>query len=76
VSLAQIGGIVVTIGTVRLLRSVDAAWSARRILRSAWRDLAALAGSQRPIDELIWTERMLDRIALVTPRLALAACRT
>lgn len=71
-SLAQIGGIVVSIGTVRVLRSVDAAWTARRILRSAWRDLAAMAESQEPVDELIWTERMVDRIALVSPRLALA----
>jgi uncharacterized membrane protein YccC len=71
VSLAQIGGVVMTIGAARLFRSVDASWSARRILRHGWRDLAALA-SGRYADLDGWTSHMLDRLLLITPRLALA----
>ena len=54
-----------------LIRSVGAEWSARRLLKAGWADLAmaASAGS----DRAALTSRMLDRFGLVVPRLAAAA---
>ena len=71
VAFAQIGGVIVTIASARLFRSVGADWSLRRILRSSWREIAALAGSTRASDEVGWTYRMSDRLGLVASRMAL-----
>ncbi|MEA2769420.1 MAG: hypothetical protein QOD93_2382, partial [Acetobacteraceae bacterium] len=51
-------------------RSVGAEWSARRLLRAGWRDLAAIAGgqTQRQRDALMGL--LLDRLGLLVPRLA------
>jgi uncharacterized membrane protein YccC len=59
--------------STQIFRSVGADWSARRILRFAWRDLAvnAAAGPQSSIDRGVWTSRMLDRLGLLIPRLSL-----
>jgi uncharacterized membrane protein YccC len=72
VAFAQMGGVVVTIGPARLFRAVAANRAARRLLRLCWRDLATMAALRHPLDEIAWSNRMLDRIALLTPRLALA----
>jgi len=53
------------------VRSVGSDWSAKRIRRATWRDLAALA--QRPQDASgrdAYAGRMLDRIAQLAPRTA------
>ena len=71
VAFAQMGGVIATIGAARLFRSVGADWSLRRILRSSWREIAALAGSTRASDEVGWTYRMSDRLGLVASRMAL-----
>ena len=71
VAFAQMGGVIVTIATARLFRSVGADWSVRRILRQSWREIAALAGSRRASDEVGWTYRMHDRVGLVASRMAL-----
>lgn len=71
VAFAQIGGVIVTIASARLFRSVGADWSLRRILRRSWREIAALAGSTRASDEVGWTYRMSDRLGLVASRMAL-----
>jgi uncharacterized membrane protein YccC len=71
VAFAQMGGVIVTIASARLFRSVGADWSLRRILRSSWREIAALAGSRRASDEVGWTYRMSDRLGLVASRMAL-----
>jgi uncharacterized membrane protein YccC len=71
VAFAQIGGVIVTIASARLFRSVGADWSLRRILRSSWREIAAMAGSTRASDEVGWTYRMSDRLGLVASRMAL-----
>lgn len=71
VAFAQIGGVIVTIASARLFRSVGADWSLRRILRSSWREIAALAASTRASDEVGWTYRMSDRLGLVASRMAL-----
>jgi uncharacterized membrane protein YccC len=72
-SLAQIVGVAVALACTRLLRSVGAGWAARRILRRGWREVAALARRHRRVDADAWIAAMLDRVGLVTARIALAA---
>jgi len=72
-SLAQIVGVAMALACTRLLRSVGAGWAARRILRRGWREVAALARRHRLIDADAWIAAMLDRVGLVTARVALAA---
>jgi len=54
-----------------LIRSVGAEWSARRLLRAGWAELADTA--RRGADRAALAGRMLDRLGLVVPRLASAA---
>jgi uncharacterized membrane protein YccC len=72
IMLAQIAGIGAAALTTKLMRSVDAEWTVRRLLRASWSELARLAetGWAPPIAAV--SARMLDRIALLTPRLAMA----
>jgi uncharacterized membrane protein YccC len=70
-NVAEVIGITVAVLVTRLLRSVGADWSARRIRRATWRELGALsAASHEPADEDAYAIRMLDRISLLAPRLA------
>ncbi len=72
-TLAQVLGIAAAAWVTRLVRSVGTDWSIRRILRATWRDLAAMAAApagQAPADA--YAARMLDRIALLAPRVAQA----
>lgn len=63
--------------STQLFRSLGAYWSARRILRFGWHDLAAnaTAAAEKVPDRGVWTSRMLDRVGLLVPRLALAERR-
>jgi uncharacterized membrane protein YccC len=63
--------------SAQLLRSLGATWSARRILRFGWRELAdnATAAVEKVPDRGVWTSRMLDRVGLLVPRLALVERR-
>jgi uncharacterized membrane protein YccC len=70
--IAQAIGIAAALTTTQLLRSVGADWSARRILRFGWRELAANAATHAAPDGAVWTSRMLDRLGLFLPRLAIA----
>ncbi len=74
---AQIIGIAAALVATELLRSIGADLSARRILRFGWRDLAANAAApaEKVADRGVWTSRMLDRVGLLVPRLALAERR-
>jgi uncharacterized membrane protein YccC len=70
-------GIGAALVATRLFRSVGADWSARRLIRISWRDLAVNA-SARPVDCIdrgAWTSSMLDRLGMLIPRLALAERR-
>jgi uncharacterized membrane protein YccC len=53
-----------------LMRSVGAEWSARRLLRANWRDLAAIPRHHAPHQRGILSELLLDRLGLLIPRLA------
>ncbi|QNK71467.1 FUSC family protein [Variovorax sp. PAMC26660] len=70
-NLALFVGALVAARVTALVRSVGSDWSARRIRRATWRDLAELA--TRPQDASArdaYAGRMLDRISLLAPRTA------
>ena len=67
----QLAGIFVAARVTRLMRSVGADWSARRIQRATWRELEDLARLPRPAGRgQAYLLRMVDRIALLGPRVA------
>ncbi len=74
-TIAQVLGIVVAARVTRLVRSVGADWSARRIQRAIWRELGEMATSAPPTSAssnafAAYAVRMLDRIGLLAPRIA------
>jgi uncharacterized membrane protein YccC len=72
-TLAQVLGILAAALVTRLVRTVGADWSARRIRRATWSELGAMAAAPRgeSVDEA-YAVRMVDRIALLAPRVAQA----
>jgi uncharacterized membrane protein YccC len=68
--LAQVGGLMVAALTTRVLRTFSAGWTARRLLKAGWRELARLGSGERVPSTPEFSARMVDRIALLTPRLA------
>ncbi|RYF24890.1 MAG: FUSC family protein [Comamonadaceae bacterium] len=69
----QVLGVVAAARVTRLVRSVGADWSARRIQRATWRELADMAAAPRLQDAGdAYAVRMLDRIGLLAPRIAQA----
>ncbi|MDM0073389.1 FUSC family protein [Variovorax sp. J2P1-59] len=71
--IAQVLGILVAARTTRLIRSVGVDWSARRIQRATWRELAEMAAApRRQVKADAYAVRMLDRISLLAPRVAAA----
>jgi uncharacterized membrane protein YccC len=75
--IAQVIGIGAALVATQLFRSVGADWSARRIVRFGWRDLSvnAAAKAEDCLDRSVWTTRMLDRLGLLIPRLAMVERR-
>jgi uncharacterized membrane protein YccC len=75
--LAQVVGLTAAAVFTGVFRRVGAAWTARRILRAGWRDLAALAqlrtsrAAAQPDALSMFAARMVDRVGLLTQRLAL-----
>jgi uncharacterized membrane protein YccC len=63
-------GVAAALVITKVIRSVGAAWSARRLLRAGWQDVAAAAGDPHPHDRAHLTGIMLDRLGLLMPRLA------
>ncbi|WP_431048451.1 FUSC family protein [Roseateles sp. L2-2] len=69
----QLAGVFVAARVTRLMRSVGADWSARRIQRATWRELDELARLPRSTSRAqAYLLRMLDRISLLAPRVAQA----
>ncbi|MDX3905493.1 MAG: FUSC family protein [Pigmentiphaga sp.] len=76
--IAQVVGIVAAAVSTRVFRTISADHSAARLLRANWQELAQL-GRARSVREATVTEisaRMLDRLALLAPRLAAARDNT
>jgi uncharacterized membrane protein YccC len=69
-ALALLAGLMAALVITRLIRSVGAAWSARRLLRAGWRDIAAAAAVHSHQDRAHLTGIMLDRLGLLMPRMA------
>ena len=72
-TLAQVLGIFAAALVTRLVRTVGADWSAQRIRRATWSELGAMASAPRgeSVDEA-YAVRMVDRIALLAPRVVQA----
>jgi uncharacterized membrane protein YccC len=71
-SLAQLLGVLFAIVMARLLQSAGLESAIRRTLRAGWRDIAERSNLMGPPDVRGWINRMLDRIAVLSPRLALS----
>ncbi|WP_295372682.1 FUSC family protein [uncultured Pseudacidovorax sp.] len=73
-NLALFAGALIAARVTAIVRSVSSEWSARRIQRATWRDLAGMAGTAarpgRALARDAFAGRMLDRIALLVPRTA------
>jgi len=74
-NLATVLGIVIAAVVTSIVRSVGAEWSVRRLVRSGWKDIV-LATERQPgrhrrqrMNGLLL--KMIDRIGMMTPRLAL-----
>jgi uncharacterized membrane protein YccC len=57
---------------VGLLQSAGVETAIRRTLRAGWRDIAERSNLASPPDLRGWINRMLDRIAVLAPRLAMS----
>ncbi|MBP2301059.1 FUSC family protein [Azospirillum picis] len=68
----QVAGIITAMLVTRLCRSVGAAWSARRLLHAGWREIADLASARSVPEQDGFESRMLDRVGLLSARLAQA----
>lgn len=71
-SLAQLAGTLFAIIMARLLQTAGLESAIRRTLRAGWRDIAERSNVAGPPDVRGWINRMLDRIAILAPRLALS----
>ncbi|WP_376961723.1 FUSC family protein [Azospirillum sp. A26] len=71
-SIGQIVGIVGAMLVTRMCRSVGAAWSARRLLHIGWREIADMARTRWVPANDGFESRMLDRVGLLSARLAQA----
>lgn len=75
VNLAQFVGVFITVWVIRALRSVSVENSARRLLRHNWRDLAHHAQASIAYEPTALAARLLDRLALLTPKLAAVSAK-
>jgi uncharacterized membrane protein YccC len=71
-TLAQTFGIWLAALTTRLFRTVGAGFTARRLLKAGWSELARIGRGDKVPSVAEFSSRMVDRIALLTPRLQLA----
>lgn len=57
----------------KLIRSVGAAWSAERLMRANWQEVAAASEARDAPDRAALTGIMVDRLGLMMPRMAAVA---
>ena len=69
-ALATAVGMATAASLTRIVRSVGAEWSARRLLRANRRDIARVAAHQGALDQATLTALILDRLCELVPRLA------
>jgi len=73
--ISQLIGVGAAVFFTSLLRSVNAEWIARRLLRAGWNEIAHLGQAIKAPPVIAITVRMVDRIALLAPRLAMAGAK-
>jgi uncharacterized membrane protein YccC len=71
-TLSQTAGIWIAALVTQVFRTVGAGFTARRLLKAGWRDLARIGSGEKVPSVTEFSARMVDRIALLTPRLQLA----
>jgi uncharacterized membrane protein YccC len=71
-TLSQVLGLTAAAVFTSVLRRVGAGWTARRLLKAGWRELARQGKGDASVSTPEFTARMIDRVGLLTPRLALA----
>lgn len=71
-NLGQLVGIWFAIIMVGLLQSAGVEGAIRRTIRATWNDLATRSTMMTTPDLRGWVNRMLDRVALLAPRLSIA----
>ncbi|CAN5412631.1 FUSC family protein [soil metagenome] len=69
-AIAQLVGVWFAIVMARLLQSAGVEGAIRRTIKAGWADIASRSSLMAPPDVRGWINRMLDRIALLAPRLA------
>jgi uncharacterized membrane protein YccC len=72
-NIAVVAGLAGAAAVMAVVRSVGADWAAARLLRANRADIAALAARHGDTDRVAFASRMLDRLAMVVPRLAISA---
>ncbi|MBT0667280.1 FUSC family protein [Novosphingobium profundi] len=67
--IAQLGAVLFALVMVRLLQAAGVEHAIARTMRAGWQDMADRANRMAPPNVNAWISRMLDRLALLTPRL-------
>src|SRR5258708_19813630 len=70
-SVSLVIGMAVAAVVTRLMRSVGAEWSARRLIRTNWATLALAAERRGRHDRAVFAGVMLNRLGLLAQRLAI-----
>ncbi len=68
-AVAQIVGVMIAVFMLDLSSAIGARSGALRLVRAGWRELAAMAAGRGDLDPGAWIGRMLDRVAMLAPRL-------
>jgi uncharacterized membrane protein YccC len=68
--LAAILGLAGAAAITAVVRSVGAEWSARRLVRAIWRQLAEIPHFLAPHERTVFAGLLIDRLGLLVPRLA------
>lgn len=68
-SIAAVAGVAIVFVSTQIFRAAGANWSARRLLRANWREVASAADASRTPGLSGRTARMIDRAALLSMRL-------
>lgn len=69
-SLSMLVGLSCALIITRIMRSIGAAWSAQRLMRANWSEVANAAEAGNAHDRATITGIMMDRLGLMLPRLA------
>jgi uncharacterized membrane protein YccC len=68
-AVAQLVGVMIAAFMLNFASAVGARSGVLRLVRAGWRELAAMAAGRGALDPGAWIGRMLDRVAMLTPRL-------